>query len=326
MRNRYLSLLDYEIVYEAKQFMKVSVIVPTYNRADLLRETIDSILNQTFKDFELIIVDNYSTDDTEKVIKSYKDKRIRYFKNHNNGIVAVNRNFAIKKSKGEYIALCDDDDLWLPQKLEKQLLEFEKGEQIGLVCTNGFSFDETGEHRKMLKSMSGYFSFEDLLINNTIICPSVMVKKSVLEDVGIFDESREIFTGEDYELWLRIAKKYKIRYLGTPLVKYRTHAGALNKTYLDGDKILKVSKEIYKKLLDKEIIDIELYERLMERLDYKNLVLKLVNNDDAMNLETILKTKMSAFEKYRLAIMYFLFRAGILDTLRHIRRNILHIH
>ena len=301
-------------------------MVLTYNRAHMLRETIDSILNQTFKDFELIVVDNYSTDNTEEIIKSYNDKRIRYFKNKNNGLLAVNRNFAVKKSKGWYIAICDDDDIWLPRKLEKQIPEFEKDEQIGLVCSNGFSFNEAGKQGKMVKSISGYFTFENLLINNTIICPSVIFKKNILEDIGIFDESREILTGEDYELWLRIAKKYKIRYIGTPLVKYRTHAGSLNKSYLNGDKPLKVCKEIYKKLLDKKIIDIELYRRVSERSDYQHLILKLINNEP-VNLEILLKTKTSFWEKCRLISMYFLFRVGILNVLRRIRirRNILHI-
>ena len=109
-------------IYEAKWFMKVSVIIPTFNREHLLKETMEYILNQTFKDFELIIVDNYSSDNTENAVKSYNDKRIRYFKNQNNGVIAVNRNFGIKKARGEFITFCDDDDLWLPQKLEKQLL------------------------------------------------------------------------------------------------------------------------------------------------------------------------------------------------------------
>ena len=92
--------------------MKVSVVVTTYNRAHIVTEAIESILNQTFGDFELIIVDNYSNDNTEEVIKSYKDERIKYFKNRNNGIIAVNRNYGISKAQGEYIAFCDDDDLW----------------------------------------------------------------------------------------------------------------------------------------------------------------------------------------------------------------------
>src|SRR4030043_6890 len=89
--------------------MKVSVIIPTYNRAQTLAEAIDSVLSQTFKDFELIVVDNYSTDATESVVNAYTDRRIRYFKNQNNGFVRINRNFGIEKSHGEYIAFLDDE-------------------------------------------------------------------------------------------------------------------------------------------------------------------------------------------------------------------------
>ncbi len=302
-------------------------MVLTYNRAHMLRETIDSILNQTLKDFELIIVDNYSTDNTEEVVRSYNDKRIRYFKNKNNGLLAINRNFAIKKSKGEYIAICDDDDLWMQEKLEKQLLEFEKDGEIGLVCSNGFYFDETGEHEKIGKSASGYFTFKDFLIDNKIICCSAIFKKSILDDVGIFDESQEIFTGEDYELWLRIAKRYKIRYIGTTLVKYRIHAGALQKMYFNRNELIEISNEIYKKLLEKKIIDIELYGRLMNRLNYQHLIFKLVNNDKTVNMKTIVQTKASVWEKCRLVITYFLIHTRLLNILRHmhLRRNILHL-
>lgn len=307
--------------------MKVSVMVLTYNRANMLKETIDSILNQTFKDFELIVVDNYSTDNTEEIIKSYDDKRIKYFKNRNYGLLAVNRNFAIQKSKGEYIAICDDDDLWLPEKLEKQLLEFERDEKIGLVCSNGFSFDETGKHRKIGKSKSGYFTFKDLLIGNKIICCSAIFKKDILNDVGTFDESREIFTGEDYELWLRIAKRYKIRYIGIPLVKYRIHAGALQKMYFDRRKLLKVSKEIYKKLLERKVIDLKVYRQLIDKLNYQELILKLVKNDETVNIKIVVQAKMSMREKCRLMITYFLIRARLLNILRrvHLRSNILDI-
>ena len=101
--------------------IKVSVVVTTYNRKKYLTQTIKSILNQTFADFELIVVDNYSNYDFLSHINSLNDSRIRPFQNNNNGIIAVNRNFGIKKSKGEFIAFCDDDDIWINTKLEIQL-------------------------------------------------------------------------------------------------------------------------------------------------------------------------------------------------------------
>ena len=298
--------------------MKISVIVITYNRSNLLRETIDSILDQTFKDFELIIIDNYSVDNTEKVVKSYNDKRIKYFKNKNNGVIAVNRNFAIKKSKGEFIAICDDDDLWMPEKLEKQLKEFEKDKQIGVVCTNGFFFGDR-KKRKISKLKDRYLSFNKLLKKNIIICCSVLIKRDVISNIGIFDESQKFFTGEDYELWLRISKKYKIRYIDKSLIKYRIHGNNLSKKHLFGEKVLKVDDEIYKGLLSKKIIDNKTYDNLIKKLNYRNSVLRLINHGEKIKL------KIKVFDKCKLTFLYILFYIGILDNIRHLKHKIFHI-
>ena len=104
----------------------VSVIVTTYNRKDLLTKTIDSILNQTYKNYELIVVDNYSNYDFLSHIKSFNDERIRSFQSANDGIISVNRNYGIKKAKGKYIAFCDDDDSWKPKKLQVSMEYIEK--------------------------------------------------------------------------------------------------------------------------------------------------------------------------------------------------------
>ena len=305
--------------------MKVSVIVTTFNREKLLQETLDAILNQTFKDFELIIIDNYSLDNTKEVVKSYNDDRIRYFKNQNDGIIAINRNFGIKKSKGEYIAFCDDDDLWMPDKLEKQLSEFEKDAQIGLVCTNGVNFNENGDfgllHKRSLNDND--FKLESLVFENPIVNSSILIKKSVIDDVGMMDEEPEFFGAEDYSLWIRTTKKYRIKYIDLPLTKYRTHLGAYRN---DTEKSLAVTERIYGKLLKNGIIDIELYKRATGRLNYKHLILRLVNNDNTLDLETILQIKMGYMEKCRLIPIYFLFRAGMLNTLRHMRHNLLHTY
>lgn len=303
--------------------MEVSIVVPTFNRENLLKETIESIFGQTFTDFELIIVDNYSKDNTEKLVKSYNDKRIRYFKNQNNGIVAINRNFGIKKANGELIAFCDDDDLWMQEKLEKQVLEFEKDSQVGLVCTNGFSFDENGIRGKMGKSRDHYLTFEQLLKDNTIPSCSVMVRKRALDEVGLFDESQEILTAEDYELWLRIATKYKIKYIDIPLVKYRVHAGTFQSTYLKGVKPLEVMKIVYKKLLEKEIIDFKLYEKACDRLNHHIIIRKIVNGDNTVDLEVIRKIKMTSLKKIRAIFFYLLLRVCMLrGILQLVKENL----
>jgi len=226
----------------------------------MVTEAIDSVLSQTFKDFELIVVDNYSRDDTEEVIGAYTDERIRYFKHENGGVVAVNRNYGISKAQGEYIAFCDDDDLWMPEKLEKQMLEFEKDSQIGLVCTNAIIFDKNGElgvFKTELKDSN--FTFESLIWGNSVICSSVLVPKRVIDDVGMMDESPEIFTAEDYELWLRVAQKYRVKYVDLPLVKYRIHPGGYKERSV---KVIERNKAVYRKLLGKGILNRGLYWKL----------------------------------------------------------------
>jgi teichuronic acid biosynthesis glycosyltransferase TuaG len=264
--------------------VKISVIVLTYNRAHLVPETIDSILKQTYPDFELIVVDNFSTDDTEKVVKGYRDRRIRYFKNDNGGVIAVNRNYGINQARGEYIAFCDDDDLWLPDKLEKQLQEFEKDERLGLVCTNAVLFNEAGDlglfHETGLPEK--FFTLDSLVRTNRIICSSVLIKKGAIDDVGLFDTSPAIFTGEDLELWLRIARKYNLKYLDLPLIKYRVHSGNIKKSAAAA---IRRNRAVYRSLRDKGVIGRALYRRLCLRA----LVIELLWRTRTMMLASWLK-------------------------------------
>jgi len=120
----------------------VSVIVTSFNRVHFLKETIETILKQTFSDFEVIIVDNMSTDATEEYVQSLTDPRVTFYSNPNAGIVAVNRNFGIQKAKGKYIAFCDDDDLWLLDKLRKQVELMEEKAAL------------TQKHFRKIKSLS----------------------------------------------------------------------------------------------------------------------------------------------------------------------------
>ena len=211
--------------------MRVSVIVLTYNRADMVKEAINSILSQTFEDFELIVVDNESTDNTEEVIKSYADERIRYFKHRNNGLIAVNRNYGIGKAQGEYIAFCDDDDLWMPEKLEKQAKLLDSDKELGLVYSACYSIDENGNSKgdtnlSTSKPLRGNV-FDKLFQNNFIPMLTVMVRREVLSKVGEFDPKYIIAL--DHDLWLRIAEHYPIDFIAEPLAKYRIHGGNVSK-------------------------------------------------------------------------------------------------
>jgi len=192
----------------------------------MLKEAIDSILSQTYRNLELIIVDNCSSDGTDKMVLSYKDPRIRYFRNQNNGIIAANLNYGIKKAKGKYVAFCDDDDLWMPDKLEKQVKILEKEKEVSIVSTNGINFDENGEYGFCVKPRkSAYISQRDILILNVIIHSSVMVRTKIFDEVGYFSEDPRYFSAEEYYLWLKILRNSKAYMIQEPLIKYRTHGG-----------------------------------------------------------------------------------------------------
>lgn len=201
----------------------VSVIMPTYNHAKFIGKAIESVLSQTYKNFEMIIIDNYSEDDTEKIVASYEDDRIIYLKFKNNGIIAASRNHGIKHSHGEYVAFLDSDDFWHKQKLEKQLPHFGTPEIIG-VASNAVLVSETPYYRKdnLARSKRGYvdYKYRDILNRNRIMTSSLIVRRDMLDQSGLFDEDKTFSFIEDWELWLRMARYGSFRVLESPLLTY----------------------------------------------------------------------------------------------------------
>lgn len=203
----------------------VSVVVPTFNRAQLLSETVISILGQTFQKFEIIIVDNMSEDGTETYVRGLDDPRIRYYRNPNNGTIAINRNFGIRQARGKYVAFCDDDDLWLPEKLQKQLTHF-SAEGISCVATDYIPIGDMNFINKSLQFLPREeyrdFTYKEILLPfNPVVTSSTLVRRDCLLEEGGFDESPEFQFIEDWELWLRLSRKSKIRILADVLLKYR---------------------------------------------------------------------------------------------------------
>ena len=203
----------------------VSVIVTTFNRKELLKETIDSILNQTFTDFELIVVDNYSSYDFLAYMKSFNDIRIRAFQNKNNGIIAVNRNFGIKKARCKYIAFCDDDDLWIDNKLAIQV-ELMQSDDIGICFTSSIYINQKAE-------IIGYSKIKDkyqrptfrnfFLSGGYIVNSSVIIRSDYINNVGFINENPNLVAIEDSEYWARFLFYFKGCFISKYLVKYRIH-------------------------------------------------------------------------------------------------------
>jgi len=210
-------------------FPFVSVVVTTYNRKKYLKQTIDSILNQTYDNFELIVVDNFSDYDVHAFIKSFGDNRIMLLQNKNNGMYVINRNLGLIKAQGDYIAFSDDDDWWIPTKLEKCLQCFHKDSTIGIVCSNEFIFINNNfskNNYSLLQEIykDQYIDLEKLFIGGNIISGStVVIHKECFEEVGLYDESLRYLYTEDYHLWLRMSAKFPIFFICEPLGYARFH-------------------------------------------------------------------------------------------------------
>ncbi len=222
----------------------VSVVVPTYNRVELLRETLVAILSQTFKDFEALVVDSSSTDGTEDFAAGINDARVRYFKKSADGLVATGRNLGIRNSLGRYVAFCDDDDLWIQDKLSQQVEFMEQNPDVVLSFGYAVDFGDTGSAgclRYPKNECDSAASFDALIMGNKITASTVMVRKAGLDKTGLFDETPEFRAIEDYDLWLRLARNGRIACMPRVLCKYRVHEGALTRNpYKENLKLLKL--------------------------------------------------------------------------------------
>ena len=198
---------------------KISVIMPAYNAEKYIKEAIDSILAQTFSDFEFIILDDGSTDGTAEIVRSYSDKRIRFVQNEHNLGIANTLNRGLDLAQGEYIARMDADDISLPERFEKQVSFMDKHPKTAVCATAIQCFGARNEQRIFSESASDLNI--DLLFGCCFAHPSVMMRAS---DIGngydpAFDKM------EDYELWCRVAKNHDLASLPEILLKYRIHPG-----------------------------------------------------------------------------------------------------
>ncbi len=212
---------------------KVSVIIISYNRAQLLKVAMQTVFDQTFEDFELLIIDDGSPDDTENTVKAFHDPRLRYIKHAQNQGEGAARNSGVQHAEGEYIAFLDDDDEWLPNKLQLQVeLLDAQPKHVGFVHSALINFyADTGEEvekKRPVETVSGKV-FDRLLQDNFVILSTVMARKECFDAAGPFDLS--IPAGLDYDMWVRISQNYEFAYIDTPLIKYRIHRNNLGSNF-----------------------------------------------------------------------------------------------
>lgn len=258
----------------------VSVIMPAYNSGRFLAESVRSVQAQTFGGWELIVVDDGSTDDTAAVARSFveADPRVRYVARPNGGQAAA-RNTGLGEARGPLVAFLDSDDLWLPGKLEAQLAVLEET-GVDLVYTDGEIFSEDGaewpdEHFHIVPGETrGLEMFRTLFRSNRIGTLSVLVKRSALDAVGLFDEDRAYQNCEDYDLWMRLAKWGAGFYgMTEKLMRYRRHAAA---TTYSASKLLSPMLNVVLKHAPDPALDPALVKSRVRGL-YRDLISALVS-------------------------------------------------
>lgn len=208
---------------------RVTIVIPTLDANDHVDECIECLLTQTFESFELIVVDDGSTDGTVDTVRSFDDDRIRLIERNGSGVASA-RNHGIECSESEYVATHDADDRSAPTRLEEQIDYLDHADSVALVGSGARLIDETGavhSRRRVLERPS----FDDLISQNHFVHGSTLIRREAFERIGGYDESFPL--SEDYDLYLRLALHYPIRNIDRPLYEFRIHRGSLYESSLE---------------------------------------------------------------------------------------------
>lgn len=243
----------------------VSVVMPSYNHAHFINTAIDSVLNQSFQDLELIIVDDGSRDESASLISKVTDDRVRSIILERNVGACEAMNIAVRESRGRYVAVCNSDDEWHPQKLARQFEFLEKNVGIAAVFSNVVWIDDTGKPLKRMKlppfasvfkqsNRSRYVWLRDLLSGGNCLChPSVLLRRQVFENIGLYDNRlRQL---PDLDIWIRLLQQYEIFVMSDTLVGFRLHD---NNTSAPSPKSSRRSINEHRIILDKTFDEISL--------------------------------------------------------------------
>jgi teichuronic acid biosynthesis glycosyltransferase TuaG len=202
----------------------VSVIIPNYNHGAFVGNAVRSVLGQTHKNLEVIVVDNFSTDDTLQMLAEIKDARLKVFQFNNRGIIAAGRNFGAKQASGEVLAFLDSDDTWLPEKLARQIPHLDDP-VLSCVSSDFLAVGDARYHKQHLSFAPGVgyrdYQYDEIARRNAVMTSSAVLRTADFLAVGGFDENPDFRFIEDWELWLRMAHRGSIRVLNEQLIAYR---------------------------------------------------------------------------------------------------------
>ena len=194
-----------------KKSILFSVIIPTYNREEKLKKAIESVVSQNYKNWEILVVDNFSKDNTKRLVQSYNNHKIKFFTISNKGIIAKSRNLGILKSKGKFVAFLDSDDLWMPEKLNECYKLLKKNPEIKFMYHNMYIKNSFGGlYSKKVKYFRNLIKpiKNDLILNGPAFpTSSVVVNKNIFKKINYFNTSKKFFAWEDFDAWIRLAHK-----------------------------------------------------------------------------------------------------------------------
>lgn len=237
-------------MFNAESLPKLSIIIPTYNRAGYLLHSIESIRKQTYKNWELIIVDDGSEDNTEELVNSLADDRIRFVKIKHSGIGGVVKNVGIHKSSGELLAFLDSDDLWAADKIEKQVMALQQNPGAGFCLTNGYNFKNINEPVEFFYKQKQGYRYDNIFISCfksevAGFTQALMVRRQCIHSIGLFKESKSF---SDIDIIISLSKNFRAVILYEPLVYRRLHdtnyiSSNWRKSYHEGAEIITRYKE-----------------------------------------------------------------------------------
>jgi glycosyltransferase involved in cell wall biosynthesis len=283
----------------------VSIIMNCYNGEKFLNEAIESVINQTYNNWEIIFWDNQSKDNSKKIVESYNDQRIKYYYANDFTILGEARNKALAKAKGEYIAFLDCDDIWLPSKLEKQIKCFSNLE-VGIVTCDTYFFNEkkiVKQKYKHNKPVTGN-SFKYLLLN-ALSFETVIIRASVLEKLSVYFDNRFTLIN-DYDFITRISLNCKLDFVDEVLAKWRIHNTSLT---WDKYSLFPEEKRQFLEKMKNDIFDFEVnygaeIKSILQRIHFQEGIILWQSNSS----KKLIKKKLQPyiFQNTRITLLYFM--------------------
>ena len=250
--------------------LKFSIVIPTYNRAGTIKRCLDSVVQQTYSNWEAIVVDNFSEDNTEEIVKSYNDSRILYYKNHNYGIIAVSRNYAIDRASGDWICFLDSDDSWATDKLEQLLLYVNDydliyhGYQTNIPCRSILHKRDKIYFYTVKEPNVAYV----LKRGDPISTSCSAVSRAFLDDTR-FDESKDLFAIEDYDFYLQLLLRApRIKHLKKCLAYYDETTGISHEKLTQLNRNRAIIKKYQPYLTEEQFRDVLKYYFYLKGLSY----------------------------------------------------------